>query len=163
MLNNIVENIEQCGQHNIVQGCLHQHCNKLFTFCFIEPCWGKCVTRCCFPNKMKQFFFPPWYINWTINFSCFYSFALQQGRSTKRLPIYLPGGITKVLKVQTCSVSLVVIHDCRIHVTANIMCVYHTCPPSYNVISYMYFAVENYKASIDCLERQRKMARNLKS
>ena len=24
MLNNIVDNIEQCGQHNIVQGCFHQ-------------------------------------------------------------------------------------------------------------------------------------------
>ena len=24
MLNNIVNNIEQCGQHNIVQGCFHQ-------------------------------------------------------------------------------------------------------------------------------------------
>ena len=24
MLNNIVDNLEQCGQHNIVQGCFHQ-------------------------------------------------------------------------------------------------------------------------------------------
>ena len=24
MLNNIVDNTEQCGQHNIVQGCFHQ-------------------------------------------------------------------------------------------------------------------------------------------
>ena len=24
MLDNIVDNIEQCGQHNIVQGCFHQ-------------------------------------------------------------------------------------------------------------------------------------------
>ena len=24
MMNNIVDNIEQCGQHNIVQGCFHQ-------------------------------------------------------------------------------------------------------------------------------------------
>ena len=24
MLNNIVDNIEQCGQHKIVQGCFHQ-------------------------------------------------------------------------------------------------------------------------------------------
>ena len=24
MLNNTVDNIEQCGQHNIVQGCFHQ-------------------------------------------------------------------------------------------------------------------------------------------
>ncbi|XP_028413164.1 unconventional myosin-XV-like isoform X2 [Dendronephthya gigantea] len=36
---------------------------------------------------------------------------LVQGRSTKRLPIYLPGGIVKVLKVQTCSTGYDVIKD----------------------------------------------------
>ena len=31
-LNSIVENCEQCGQHNIVQSCLFQYCNKLMIF-----------------------------------------------------------------------------------------------------------------------------------
>ena len=32
ILSNIADNIEQCGQQNIVQSCFHQHCNKLFFF-----------------------------------------------------------------------------------------------------------------------------------
>ena len=31
MLNNIVDNIEQCGQHNIFQGCFH-HPEKVVRF-----------------------------------------------------------------------------------------------------------------------------------
>ena len=33
MLNNIVDNIEQCGQHNIVQGCFHQPGPTCAFFC----------------------------------------------------------------------------------------------------------------------------------
>ena len=32
ILFNIVDNCEQCGQHNIVQSCLHQYFNNLIVF-----------------------------------------------------------------------------------------------------------------------------------
>ena len=32
MLNSIVDNCEQCGQHNIVQSCFQQYCNKFMIF-----------------------------------------------------------------------------------------------------------------------------------
>ena len=33
MLNNIVDNIQQCWQQNIVQSCLQKDYHKLFVFC----------------------------------------------------------------------------------------------------------------------------------
>ena len=36
MLFNVVNNFEQCGQHNILQSCFQQHCNRLMIFCRVQ-------------------------------------------------------------------------------------------------------------------------------
>ena len=41
MLNNIVDQSEQCGQHNIIQSCFQQYCIKLMVFRHVHntPSW----------------------------------------------------------------------------------------------------------------------------
>ena len=44
MLNNIVDNIEQCGQHNIVQGCFH-HLWTGCAFCCVDSVYTMPVEK----------------------------------------------------------------------------------------------------------------------
>ena len=44
MLNNIVDNLEQCGQHNIVQCCFHQVKTGCAFFAVYVVHYGLCLT-----------------------------------------------------------------------------------------------------------------------